>query len=636
MSYFQDENIAYLQRKIPFMVMAIIVFILIVVARLYYLQVVEGEHYEKMATEIFVRQEELVAKRGNITDRYGRVLADTRLYYELVITPQYVSDREKMIASLLAILPLEKEDVLEKLYKARYEAKFRPVVIAEDVPYEWVAKLKAYTAPVYPESGSYDLSGVDIRSFYIRQYLYPETFAHALGYLTEIDKRALKKAKIELPGVFSLGDLTGAAGVEKAYDIQLKGKDGMLGRVVDARGREVTQTQDLKVLQTQATFRPETGYTLRTSLDFKAQMVARDAFKGRKGAVVAIDPNNGQILVLYSSPGYDANRITKNVDKEYWAKINLDPDKFLFNRAIQAMYPPASTYKIIALTAGIDSGKIDPKKTKFRCGGGLQFGNRYFKCWKRGGHGTMTPLSGLAQSCDVFFYRLGMKVGIDTLAKYARIFGFGSNTGIEIPYEKPGLVPSKEWKMRRYNQKWYESETLSVVIGQSYNLSTPLQNAVAVSLIANGGYKVTPHLGLEIIDVNGNVIQKVEYPKEKTELVGSPAIEFVKKGMIEVVHGAGTAKRLRKSPFKIAGKTGTAQVVSHGAKVKKGTITIAHALFISFAPYDNPKIAVSVMVEHGRGGSSTAAPIAMQVIDAYLSIDGMRMGKAEGVRGPRV
>lgn len=626
MSYTPDENIAFLQRKIPIIIVAISVFFLIVLARLYYLQVMEGPTYEKLATEIFLREEELVARRGNILDRDGKVLADTKDYYEIVITPQYIQNRDRVIDSLVKILPLKKQDILDKLYLARYEAKFRPIPIAEDVPYNWVAKLQEYFSPAYVDGSEYDLSGVNVRHYPLRHYLHPKIFSHALGYLTEIDKPRLKKAKVEQPGVFSLGDLTGAAGVERAYDIQLKGKDGALARVVDARGREAKQTPDLKVLQTQATVLPEAGFTLRTTLDFDAQMMAHKAFKGRKGAVVALDPNTGEILVLYSSPGYDGNRITKNVDKDYWRKINLDEDKYLFNRAIQAMYPPASTYKVVVLAAGIDSGKIDPEKTKFRCAGGLRYGNRFFKCWRSGGHGRLSALFGLSRSCDVFFYNVGLKVGVDGIARYAKIFGLGSPTGIEIPFEKPGLVPSTEWKKKRYGQKWYESETLSVAIGQSYNLMTPLQNAVVVSLIANGGYRVTPHLGIEILDGDGKVMTKVEYPTQETELIGSEALKWVKKGMIEVVHGHGTARRLRKSPDLIAGKTGTAQVVSHGAKVKAGVNIVAHALFIAFAPYDNPKIAVSVMVEHGRGGSSTAAPIAMQVIDAYLSKKGTRYG----------
>jgi penicillin-binding protein 2 len=614
----QDENIAFLQRKVPYLLLALFVFFVIVVARLFYLQVAQGEHYQKLATEIFIREEEIVARRGLIIDRTGKPLADTRTYYEIGLIPQYIDNKAEVVASLVKLLPFNKNEILEKLNKARFEPKFRPVVIAPDADYDWVVKLKEYLNRDYTKMG-YNLSGVTVRSIPVRRYLHPEIFAHALGYLKEIDQKELDRAKKNMPGVFSLGDLTGASGIEKAYDIELKGSDGVIGLVVDARGREITQTDDLKVLQQQVSKMPVGGGTLRTTLDFQTQALTSELFKGKMGAAVALNPQTGEVIVLYSSPGFDANRITKKVDKKYWQLINLHENKYLFNRAIQAMYPPASTYKAVTLTAGIDTGVVDPENTKHVCRGGLRFGNRFFKCWKHSGHGVVNYLRSLGQSCDVFFYQVGSSLGIDRLAGYARRFGLGKKTGIEIPYEQAGLVPSSEWKKRRYKQDWIASETLSVSIGQSYNLVTPLQNAVMVAMVANGGYKVTPHLGKEIIGLDGKVIRRIAYDKQKTDLVGVPALEFVKKGMIEVVHGAGTAKRLRKSPYKIAGKTGTAQVVGHGSKVKKGVKTEPHALFVAFAPYDNPKIAVSIIVEHGRGGSSTAAPIAMQIIDTYLS-----------------
>ncbi|MBU1917504.1 penicillin-binding protein 2 [bacterium] len=593
-------------------------FIFIVLARLYFLQIMKGEHYQNLADETFIRVEETVAKRGNIVDRNGAILADTRTYYEIVMIPQYLDEKEKIIDSLLSILPLTKEDILEKLAAARFEAKFQPVVIVDDAPYDWVAKVREHILPEYDPQSDFSLNGVDVRFYPLRRYLHPEVFAHALGYLREIDQAALKKAREEQPGVFTMRDLIGAAGLEYAYEIALKGSDGVLARVVNARGREVTTDKDLNVLKKKATVNPKAGQTLMTTIDFNAQLAAYEAFQelGKKGTVVALDPQTGEILALLSYPGFDANRITKNIDKEYWKMINLHEDKYLYNRAIQGMYPPASTYKVIGLTAGIDTGKIDPETKKVSCSGGMHFGNRYFKCWTA--HGTLNTLHGLSRSCDVFFYKLGLALGVDGLAAYAKMFGLGAKTGIEIPYEKSGLVPTSAWKEKRYKQKWYESETLSVSIGQSYNLVTPLQNAVVAAMVANGGYKVWPHLGKALFDQQGSLVNEIKGKTEPTTLVGSKGLEWAKKGMIEVVHGYGTAGRLKQSPNKIAGKTGTAQVVGHGAKVKKGVNTENHGLFIAFAPYDDPKIAVSVVVEHGRGGSATAAPVAMKVIDAYF------------------
>lgn len=618
MVFQNEDNLYYLQRKIAVILFVVLATLFVILSRLYFLQVMEGEKYSKKATEIVLREEELVAKRGNVLTIDDVIVADTRPYYEITLTPQYVSNLDDVIESLKKFIPINEEEIREKYKKARYQAKFQPVVIAEDISYNWVAKLEEALLPYYSQRSPYDLSGVNVKKQPLRRYKYPDYFSHVLGYLKEIDKKGLARAREDHPGIYSLGDLVGASGIEKHYDIQLKGLDGIYARVVDARGREIADNEDLKNLQLTASTDPKPGLQLRTSLHFAAQKAAHDAFGDFKGSVVALNPNNGQVIVLYSTPGYDANRITKTIDKPYWQKINLDPDKYLFNRAIQAMYPPASTYKMVGISAAIDLGLVDPEHDKVKCSGGLRYGNRFFKCWKRGGHGLVDTIHALAWSCDVFFYKYGAEIGVDRLAEYAHMFGFANRSGIDLPYEKGGLIPTQAWKQKRYKQPWYPSETLSVSIGQSYNLTTALQNAVAVSLVANDGYRVTPHIGYQFLNSKGEVVETIKTKKEKSKLAGSKALEWVRKGMIEVVHGAGTARRLRQSPNKIAGKTGTAQVIGHGKRAKKGVNTENHALFVSFAPYDNPQIAVAVMVEHGRGGSSTAAPIAMKVIDAYF------------------
>jgi penicillin-binding protein 2 len=249
----------------------------------------------------------------------------------------------------------------------------------------------------------------------------------------------------------------------------------------------------------------------------------------------------------------------------------------------------------------------------------LQFGNRFFHCWNKGGHGSVDTVRSLGQSCDVFFYNVGIRTGVDKIAKYARILGMGQTTGIEIPFEKSGLVPSTDWKKKRFGQDWIDSETLSIVIGQGYDLVTPLQNAKLAAMIANGGDSITPHLGLQVLDGNKKVVRAIEYPKTPTELSGDDAVKWAQRGMIEVVQGAGTAKKLKASPYKIAGKTGTAQMIGHDSGHAKTKNTEDHGLFIAFAPYDDPKIAVSIVVENGRGGALAAAPVAMKIIDTYLN-----------------
>lgn len=603
--------------RLPYFAGAVGLLIVIIAIRLFYLQVVEGPHYQKIATEIFVREQEILAPRGLILDRHGKVLADSREELEIILVPQYSPDVSRTVKSLCHLLPLDCEDVKNRIHLKSRQAAFEPVVLAERVPYDWAAILREHIQHEYHPESPHHLEGVELRVTPVRRYLYPELFAHALGYLREVSPNELEVFGKILPDRYTPGDLIGVAGVEKTYDLDLRGQDGTLGRVVDARGREWRDIPDLNVLREKATLPPVPGHNLHTSLDFAAQMAAAAHFQDKKGSVVALDPKTGEVLVLYSSPGFDANRITRKIDKKYWQHINLHEDRLLFNRATQAMYPPASTYKVVAALAGIESGVIDPVNTKFTCRGGMQFGNRRFKCWHRG-HGTLSLVHGISQSCDVFFYNLGLKVGVDRLAKYAGIMGLGRPTGIDIPFEKSGLVPTSAWKEQRFKDRWYDSETLSVVIGQSYNQVTILQNAKMMAMLANGGYEITPHLAKEIVAPGGRLVRSVSFEKKPTEITAKSSLEWVQKGVIEVVQGYGTATRLRLSPHKIAGKTGTAQVVGHDSSLHGKARFENHALFIGMAPYDDPKIVVSVMVENGRGGSVAAAPVAMSVIDAYL------------------
>lgn len=611
-----EDDVGFLQRKIPFLFLAVFLFILIIVGRLYYLQIILGQSFRHRSESLSVRLEELRAPRGRVLDRDGKVLADERPYFELTVIPQYLSNKEKTIDSLVSLVPLKKEEIKDTLYKNRFLAPFHPVVIQTDMPYEWVAKIKEYSDPEYQPQSEYYLDGVELIKSHLRVYLYPELFSHALGYLTEINKDKLEKLKEKYPERYSLGDLVGANGLEGAYDLDLRGHDGVLARVVDARGREVQGDEDLDLLQIRASQQSTPGYDLETTLDYDTQKAAAEAMGNQLGGVVAIDPFSGEILVLYSSPGYDANRIIKNIDKAYWQKINLHEDRFLYNRTVQAAYPPGSIYKMVPAFAGLDMKVITPE-TSFRCSGGLRFGRRYFKCWNKGGHGVVNLNRGLGQSCDVYFYQVGLRVGVDGLNKYAHLFGFGEKTGIEIAYENPGLIPSSEWKQRRFKQKWIESETLSISIGQGYDLVTPVQAAKMIAMVANGGKPLTPHLGKRILDKTGQLIREIQLPLGEP-VVPEDIVKRLQAGVIEVVHGAGTAKRMQQSPYKIAGKTGTAQVVGHDSNVKHSHKTKPHGWFVGYAPYDDPKIAVAAIVENGGSGGAAAGPVVLKVINTYL------------------
>lgn len=612
---FNDE-VSFLQRKIPVLAGCVGLFIVIVLLRLFYLQIYHGTDYRNLSEQISVRDEEVPAKRGLILDRFGKVLADSRTYFEITVIPQYLRDRKKTIDSLSKLIPVPAEEIEDKIQKARFSPPFQPVVLVADAPYDWVAKIRERERPEYDDASPYYLEGVQVRSSPMRLYLYPELFSHVLGYLKEIDQPTLDKFEKANPGRYSSGDWIGAAGLENHYDLDLRGHDGVKTRVVDARGREAVNDETLDILKERTSYAPEGGSHLMTTLDYDAQSAAAKALEGKRGSVVAMEPETGEVLVLYSSPAYDPNRITGKIDKPYWQMINLHEDKYLYNRAVQATYPPGSIYKIVPAFAALDSNAVTPE-TSYYCGGGMQFGSRYFKCWNKSGHGTVNLLRGIAQSCDVYFYQVGLKIGVDTLHDYANLMGFGAKTGIDIPFEQAGLIPSNAWKMRRHKTPWIESETLSVVIGQGYDLVTPLQSARMISMVANGGRPLKPHLAKKIIDPADRSEKQVQFP------LGEPRINLdylhqIQEGLITVVQGQGTATRLKASPYKIAGKTGTAQVIGHDSKIAVTARTQAHGWFVAYAPYEEPKIAVAVIVENGGSGSGAAAPVAQLVIDVYL------------------
>lgn len=618
-----DEDIGYLQAKISILALVVMVFIAVVVARLYYLQVHRGEQYRNLSEQLSVREQEVRAVRGRIFDRHGQLLADSRPYYEIAAVPQFLLNKKKAFASLTRLLPLSEQTLEEEYGKAKTHAPFYPVVLAEDAPYDWVAQIKEYQRPSYEDSTNIFLQGIEVQASRLRTYLYPELFSHVLGYLKEVDQGQLDRLQVAHPEHYSRGDLIGASGLEGAYDLSLRGHDGVDAKVVDARGRAVYGDSDLDILALRVSEQAKAGSDLYATLDFSAQQAAQTAFAERRGAAVAMDPHTGEVLVMFSSPGFDANRIIKTVDKPYWQQINLHEDKFLFNRAIQAAYPPGSIYKMVPALAALDTENITPE-TSFYCGGGYQFGSRRFKCWNAGGHGQVSLLKGIAQSCDVYFYNLGLRVGVDTLHDYAHIFGMGEKTGIEIASENAGLIPSSAWKEKRFKTPWIASETLSIAIGQGYDLVTPLQAAKMVAMIANGGYNITPHLGLKLYHLATKESEWLKPPGGEKK-IKDEYVKLLQQGMINVIHGEGTARRLQQSPNKIAGKTGTAQVVGHDSKLAASEKTKPHGWFVAYAPYDDPKIAVAVIVENGGGGGAVAGPVAMTIIDTYLeSLKGKR------------
>ncbi|MBI2342003.1 MAG: penicillin-binding protein 2 [Deltaproteobacteria bacterium] len=510
------------------------------------------------------------------------------------------------------MLGLDESEVEARIAKAKNLPSYQPVIIKSDISEAEVAAIRANKTPWYDETDAYDLRGVELQMRYARTYSDSKAYSHFLGYLREIDANRLKKYEDRGDDSYRMGDFIGIGGVEENWDKVLRGEDGFDQKVVNAIGREVIWP-DMNLIHEA----PANGSSLVLTIDAELQRKSAGLLEKKSGAIVAIDPNNGEILALYSSPSIDLNRLSSPESNSYWKEIASDTEHPLYNRTIQGTYPPGSTYKIVTALAGLSEKSIGAEDKSY-CGGGLRFGKRFYQCWRDGGHGLIDIKTAITSSCDTFFYQLGLKLGVDKIAKYANLLGLGHVTGIDLPSEKSGIIPTSEWKEKTYGNKWQDGENLSIAVGQGYDTVSPLQNALMIATIANGGKKITPHIMSAAVDQNGN--ETYRWQEIKADQILEPeSVKIVKEGLIGVVENpSGTAYRLKKLGLKIAGKTGTAQVISREAW-KSGVEKLKdHAWFVGFAPYDNPKIAVAAIVEHGGFGASAAAPVVGEIIKTYL------------------
>jgi penicillin-binding protein 2 len=492
--------------------------------------------------------------------------------------------------------------LLLSIKKAGRSAYYKSIILKKDISRNQVAIV---------ESHKFDLPGIHIDIEPTRFYIYKKMAAHLLGYLGQINGDELKSGKF--PNV-KAGDSIGRYGIEKSFQSYLQGKRGGRQVEVDANGRII------KVLKT---VEPVSGHNLNLTLDMNLQLTAESLLGDHVGSVVALDPNNGDVLVMASSPSFDQNDFIGGISSDKWKILISDPGKPMNNKVIQAEYPPASTYKIVTAIAALEEKLVDLNTTAF-CPGFFRYGNRDYKCWHKYGHNDIGIVDAIAESCDVFFYQTGDKVGVDTLARYATGSGLGKKTGIMLDNERRGLIPTARWKRENRNEPWQGGETLSIAIGQGFNLVTPLQMAVFMAAVGNGGTIYRPRLVHTIKDSQGNLIREID-PEVTGGLPASKeTLEIVQRGLVKVVHGErGTARRIRLKHTKIAGKTGTAQVFSIKNRDEFDTDKLEyglrdHAWFICYAPADDPKIAISVIIEHGEHGSSAAAPIAGAIVKQYI------------------
>jgi penicillin-binding protein 2 len=586
--------------------MVMVFFIAIILLRLWFLQIHKGEEYVSKAENNRVRIREVAAPRGDILDRNGKELVTNRPSFNVVLVREDSNDIDGLLKRLSLVLKEDVSVLWERIRDAESKQKHIPVRLKENLSWDTLA---------YLETHNKDFPGIRIEVFPSRFYHYGDMAAHIIGYLGEISKQELNEATSES---YRGGDLVGKMGLERLREKELHGEKGSDSSEVNARGFEQ---------QLLAHVEPSPGNDVRLTLDADLQMVAEEAMDvdARSGAVVAMEVKTGRLLVLASTPRLHLADFEGGISQKNWDALRDNPKHPLINKVLQAMYPPGSTYKMITALAGLSRGIITKDTTHF-CPGHISYGNRRYNCWKKGGHGTVDLKRAISESCDVYFYNVGMRVGVDGLAEYANKLGLGLKTNVELEYEKSGLIPTKEWKKKKYGVKWQDGETLSLAIGQGFNLVTPIQLCLMTATIANGGKRYLPQLVESVTDAEGNILEALT-PKLESELQGDEKkyLALIREGMTEVVQGArGTARSVRIEGVNIGGKTGTAQVVrlEQYKHLKEEDIPYKyrdHAWFTCFAPAEDPEIAVTVLVEHGLHGGSGAGPVAKAVLQKYFS-----------------
>jgi penicillin-binding protein 2 len=591
----------YKQRISGVIACALAAFVVLFI-RLIYLQVIMGDEYRRLSLNNSIRLQNIDPPRGRIYDRNGDLLVDNRPSFDVNITLKDASPLQPTLEKLSRHLQTPADILLSQIKQTRGASAYQPRLLKPDVGRDTLAAI---------EVNKYDLPGVSVDVNLRRHYIHERMAAHLIGYLSEINPAELKSGSY--PDCRS-GDLIGKFGAEKGYENLLRGKRG---------GRQVEVNANGLVMRILKTVEAEPGHNIYLTTDQRLQHRAETLLEGVVGAAVAIEPDTGQILALASSPSFDQNFFVGGITHEQWDSLISNPFRPMSNRAIQGEYPPGSTFKIITALAGLEEGVIDDR-TIFNCPGHYRFGNRVYRCWKKGGHGKVDIIKAVEESCDVFFYQVGDRLGVDRLAWYAKAFGLGSPTGIFLDQEAHGLIPTAAWKKKRTGIPWQKGETLSIAIGQGFNLATPLQMAVLAAAVGNGGNRYQPMILDRIQSADGEVLQKNE-PRLTGKLPISPAnLDRVKLGLWKVVNGEnGTARGSRLADIDLSGKTGTSQVVSRkeDETLAEEDIPIhlrAHAWFVAYAPSEQPTIAVAVVVEHGEHGSGAAAPIAREMIKTYL------------------
>lgn len=594
------------QRRFLFFSSLVAIIFLLLTLRLWYLQVISHEEFEERSIRNRTRVLPLEAPRGPVYDRDGLLLVDNRPSFRISVMRQDVEDKTSLLATLSTLLEVDIAVLEERWQEGRRFPIYRPVPLADDVSWDLMERVQEHGV---------ELPGVLTEVRPVRDYLEKGSAAHLVGYLGEITDVELNSEGFE---DYQAGDYVGKIALEKSFENYLRGQKGRRLVEVDVKGKLLRQ------LQMEAA-RP--GNKLFLTLDRKLQRAADKAFGDQSGAAIALDVENGDILAMVSRPTFDPALFARGIASDEWTALLKDSRHPLQNKVIAGQYPPGSTFKMIVALSAMREGISGSHRT-IDCEGDFEIGGTRFRCWKKEGHGKTDLKKALKESCDVWFYQVGLELGIDKLSVAAKEFGLGAPVGYPLPGEKSGIIPSREWKRARYNLPWYAGETVNASIGQGFVLTTPIQLAVMTAALANGGKVLKPQLIERVEDWDGNILFESEAETVRKVDYSERVWDTISKGMVSVVNEVrGTGQVARLENVVVAGKTGTSQVVRRKSdeeeEEEEGSDVPyrfrPHALFVAYAPADNPKIAVAVIVEHGQHGGSAAGPVAQRILEEFFS-----------------
>jgi penicillin-binding protein 2 len=622
-----NENRRIVDSRFIWANVMILVITSLLMVRLWYVQIYRGDYYKRVAEENRFQEIEITAPRGIIYDRNGSVVLGNRPYFDMVMFPQYLRDKETTFAAMSKLLHTPASVFERRLRMVKGQPKYLPISLKRNLSLHEVSII---------QNNKVFLQGIDVAVAPRRDYN-PLTPSHMVGYLGEISRNELNRLNEdqETP-IYRSGDLIGKQGLEARWEKYLRGKRGKRLVQVDAYGRQADLTEKSEITLPRVPAIP--GNDLILTIDLDLQSAARDAFKGKNGAVVVMDPRNGEVLAMLSEPGYDPNIYQGVLSQEKYRSLVNNPFKPFLDKTTGGMFMPGSVYKAVVALAGLEEGIINPNTT-FTCPGHYTMNGETFHCHERRGHGVVNLRRAMMKSCDVFFYNVGVELGVDRIAKYAADLGLGEKTGFQLNFELPGLIPTIAWKKKFYNASWSPGETPSVSIGQGAVQMTPMQMANLYSTLGNGGNIWKPFLVKRVINHVGESI--LVHDPELIRKVGriSPAsLKLVREALTAVVMDPeGTGKASAVPDVTVAGKTGSVQVISLSKNQTKLDVSMKwreHAMFAAFSPAENPEISVAIISEHDKvgGGGKSAAPVAGKIIAAYWDLKKKRAATKEAVK----